>query len=134
MSKFWGVDFDWEIHKEIYEKFVRSHGDDSVIDFTYYPPTGVLIYCEGIPVCAGFMVKTDAGFVLNTNIIASATCDKDTRQTGIIYLRDLLAEKARAAGFNFVLAETNIEGLKKRLVDQGYKILKENMTYLGRSL
>ncbi len=134
VPKFWSVDFDREIHAKTFEKFLRSNDDESPVDFTYFPPTGVLVYCDGIPVCCGFMAKTDAGFVLNTNIIGDRDFDRDLRNEGVIFLREALAEKAKEAGYRFVLAETDQPKLVHRLEQQGYKILKQNMTYLGRVL
>ena len=50
---FYAKDFDRVADLKIFEDFLRARGDDSPADFTYFPPTGVLIYHMDVPVCAG---------------------------------------------------------------------------------
>lgn len=119
---------------EAFRSFLRKRGDTSPVSFEFFPPTGALVCYWGKPVCAGFMIKCDNGTVINTDIISDPDVESEIRNAAVIELRKFLAEKAREAGFHYVIATTDQPKLVSKLKEQGYTILKENLTHLGRVL
>lgn len=126
--------FHREQDKYAFETMLRKRGDNSVVDFTYFPPTGVIVFFQGSPIVIGFMVKCDNNTVVNTGIMSDPDFPPEVRNQAVVYLREVLAEEARIAGYKYVIAETNQPKLVEKLKEQGYTELQTNITQLGRVL
>jgi hypothetical protein len=132
MSKFICRPFDFKNDKEAFTSFMRKRGDHSDVSFEFYPPTGCMVEFDGKPVCAGFMIRCDNNTCINTDIISDPSALPQVRSEAVVRLREYLRGKAEAFGIPFIIAHASHPGLKAKLISQGYKILNENITHLGR--
>ena len=125
--------FDREKDKEAFTEFLRKRGDESVVDFSFFPPTGCMVEYWGRPVCAGFMIICDNNTCINTDIISHPDAPKHVRNKAVLVLREYLEGKAKEYGIPFIIAHASHPGLKGKLLEQGYKVLNENITHMGRN-
>ena len=126
--------FDREKDVEIFTKMLRDRSDNTPVDFTFFPPTGVVVLHEEIPVCIGFMIKCDNNTVINSDLLSDPNAEKEVRNQAVIYLREVLHAEAKKAGAGCIIATTTNEKLYRRLLEQGYFELNKNLYQLGRAV
>ena len=124
--------FDRKMDMNILEIFLRKRGDLSKVNFDFFPPTGVIVFHTEKPIVLGFMIKCDNNTCINTDIISDPDTDKTVRNLAVIHLREALSDEAKKCGIPYIIATTNNPKLAERLKDQGYTVINENLTHLGR--
>lgn len=133
MEGFTARAFDFVKDLEAFKYFLMKRGDQSEIDFSFFPPTGCMVEYHGVPVCAGFMIICDNNTCINTDIISDPEAPSRIRNQGVLALREYLRLEAVKKDIPYVIAHASHPGLKLKLIEQGYKVLNDNITHLGRT-
>lgn len=101
----------------------------------FLPPTGYLIECENLPICAGFLFKTDAKIAIINHVVStSVPMDKEIRSEALDLLIKTLIQKAERDGFLLVTASSNVERLNQRYEKLGFIKTDSNEDHYGRAL
>lgn len=113
-------------------RWLDQRGEKIIVDFVFYPPTAFMVTFKEIPVCCGFMIKCDNQTVINDSFMSDPTAPQEIRNAAVIRLRNSLAIEAGKFGAKYIIAPTSQPKLVPRLEAQGFKIIEENITQLGR--
>jgi|TARA_Y100000289_G_scaffold48334_1_gene48798 hypothetical protein len=82
---------------------------------------GFMVYNKNIPICAGFIYKSNSKVAWVDWIISDKNYkDKESRKEGIIYLIQALTEICKQLGYAYCYALVKHEGLIKTYEDLGY--------------
>ena len=82
---------------------------------------GFMVYNKDIPICAGFIYKTNSKVAWVDWIISDKNYkDKESRKKAIIYLIEALTEICKQLGYTYGYALINHKGLIKTYEDLGY--------------
>jgi len=82
---------------------------------------GFMVYNKDIPICAGFIYKSNSKVAWVDWIISDKNYkDKESRKEGIIYLIQALTEICKQLGYTYCYALVKHEGLIKTYEDLGY--------------
>ena len=82
---------------------------------------GFMVYNNNIPLCAGFIYKTNSNVAWVDWIISDKNYrDKKSRKEGIKYLIEALTEICKQLGYTYCYALINHKGLIKTYEDLGY--------------
>lgn len=82
---------------------------------------GFMVYNKDIPICAGFIYKSNSKVAWVDWIISDKNYkDKESRKEGIKYLIQALTEICKQLGYAYCYALVNHEGLIKTYEDLGY--------------
>lgn len=100
----------------------------------FMPPTGILVSCEGEPICAGFLFKSDANAAILGNIVSSPTAMGDLRHRALDALLETLVAIAKGEGFGMVCCSTDLPRLMKRFEKHGFAQTDEAVHHFGRIL
>lgn len=100
----------------------------------HLPPTGRIVVCNKIGVCAGFMVKTDANMAVICALISNPEAPKENRQAGVDFLMRYFVDLAKSEGFTLVAISTSIPKFKERIKKSGFHPAEENVTIFGATL
>lgn len=106
-------------------------------DINFLPPTSVLIWYGDLPLCAGFLFKTDANIAIINHVVSNPSIPgikKWVRSEAINFLLEELIERAKVDGFQLLTASSNVHRLNKRYEDLGFEKSDENETHYGRIL
>ena len=105
-------------------------------DEEFLPPTGLIIERDDIPMCAGFLFKTDAKIAIMNHIVANPERVSSSVDRGLA-LRMLIAalmDEARECKMKMVTAASNIEKLNQRYLSMGFFKSDSNESHFGRIL
>lgn len=125
------VPFEKSKNLELIEKWFRDW-EQTPPPWDLVPPTGVLIYYRGAPVCCGFLCKTDTKLAIHSNYISDKSCDKKIRSECINALALKLDELAVTLGFRMICVSTAMKSMADRFKNMGYETTHENFINLGR--
>ena len=123
--------FDRAEHGEILERWFADWGQKHP-PWDLVPPTGVIVYFNGAPVCCGFLCKTDTKLAIITNYISDKFCDKKIRRECLNSLTVKLDDLAVQLGFRMICASTAMKSMAERFKNMGYETTHENFINLGR--
>ncbi len=98
------------------------------------PPTGCVIYMGEIPMCAGFLFKTDTPVAVIAHLIADPDTGKSDRSNAVDYLLITLQWAARDLGFKHVMCSSNLPQVCARFEKVGFLKGDENVTTYRRDL
>ena len=98
----------------------------------FLPPTGVMVTSDGVPLCVGFLYKTDARSAVVGNVVADPLSDKEVRVKALMLLYTTLFDFAKEDGFLVIVCTTNIPALMKKYEALGMIKTDENMSSFGR--
>lgn len=98
----------------------------------HLPPTGCVIWNDGVAVCAGFLFKTDANAAVVGNLVSNPDCEKSLRQPTVDFLIEFLTNRAKDEGFKMVCCSTNLEKVGQKFEKLGFIKTDENVSMYGR--
>lgn len=113
---------------------------DSWVDWVAIPPVmipenGLIIYSDcGVPLCAGFLYKTDSCVAWIEHIISSKNAPKELRGGSVEFLINSLSDCAKDLGFLICLTSSNKNGLITKFENQKYQKTDLNTTILTKVL
>lgn len=99
------------------------------------PPHGFIVTANSVPVCAGFVFRTDAKIAILNHVISSPThMDKEQRDAclGLLIYHVILFTKNQ--GFRVLSAACNMPRMGKRYEQYGFAKTDSNETHYGRIL
>lgn len=120
-------------HRRLYRLMCSKRGVKNV-DFTFYPPTGFIVFHLKRPVCVGFLVKCDNKTVISEGLVSDPEVSKWVRRESVAYYRKLVLNFAKKFGARVILCDTDVPKLAERLLEQGYTEVKYNSRFFGRVL
>lgn len=101
----------------------------------FLPPTGFIVTGDSVPICAGFLFKTDAKIAILNHVVSSPTpIDPMDYNTAMNHLIAKMIHEARASGFKILSAACNIERLGKRYESNGFVKTDSDESHYGRDL
>lgn len=106
-------------------------------DIHFLPPTGVMVWFGDLPLCAGFLFKTDANIAIINHLVSNPAIPgvkKWVRSEAIDFLIETLIEKAKEDGYNLITASSNVRRLNERYEKFEFEKSDENETHYGRVL
>jgi hypothetical protein len=98
------------------------------------PPTGIIVYMKGLPVCAGFLVKTDCCVAMISHLVADPDVHGEDRAAAIDALVESLTAIAMKDGWKSVsgaCAET-LPGMNARYNRLGFIKTDTGISHYGR--
>lgn len=99
------------------------------------PPTGFIVTGDSVPICAGFLFKTDAKIAILNHVVSTPTpMDSKDYSTALNHLIAKMIHEARECGFKILTAACNIERLGKRYEDHGFFKTDSDESHYGRVL
>ena len=106
-----------------------------VADPELLPPTGFIVTGDSVPICAGFLFKTDAKIAILNHVVASSSpMDKEDRNKAMNLLISRVILEARRGGFKILSAACNIDRLGKRYESLGFVKTDSVESHYGRVL
>lgn len=122
-----------EKHQVIVEAWLNDW-KEAVNTINFLPPTGIIVYHDKLPVCVGFLTKTDSGIAIITNILSDKNADREIKNKCVDSLLFTLDGLAEVEKFKMICVATIIPSVIKRFQKMDYFIAKEQFTNLGRYL
>lgn len=113
---------------------------DSWADWVAIPPmmlpeNGLIIYSDcNVPLCAGFVYKTDSCIAWVEHIISSKDAPKELRGGSVEFLINELSLLAKGLGFLICLTSSNKNGLIAKFENEKYQKTDLNTTILTKVL
>lgn len=99
------------------------------------PENGLIIYSDcGVPLCAGFVYKTDSAIAWVEHIISSKDAPKELRGGSVEFLIIELSVLAKELGFIIALTSSKHNGLIQKFEHTQYVKTDLNATILTRIL
>jgi len=99
------------------------------------PENGLVIYSDcGVPLCAGFLYKTDSCVAWAEHIISSKEAPKELRGGSVEFLINSLSNCAKDLGFKAVMSSIIHTGLINKMLSCGYTKTDLNMTNMLKVL
>jgi len=99
------------------------------------PENGLITYSDcGVPLCAGFVYKTDSCIAWIEHIISSKNAKKELRAGSVGFLISQLSLLAKNLGFTACLTSSNQNGLIAKFENAKYQKTDTNTTILTRIL
>lgn len=99
------------------------------------PQTGVIVENDaGVPVCAGFIYKTDSKICWLEFIVSDPLSDTLERGRALDTLIDSLVSRAKQMEFSVMFTSSNHERLIKRYENHEFQVTDRNVTHLVRQL
>lgn len=106
-----------------------------VADPSLFPPTGRMVFYDSIPVCAGFLYKTDGKLAVISHVVSSPDkMNAEARDQCLDLLISTLVHEAHLAGMKAVSASSNVAKLNKRYEKLGFTKTDSDETHYGRVL
>lgn len=118
--------YDWEILKEWWE----DHGWTPIPD-SFLPNVGKIVRIEEVPVCAGFLYRTDSLICILEWVISDKKSDRIIREQALDLLIETLIEVAKKAGFKMIHTSIKHPRLIERMKKHGFSINDEGMTNMS---
>jgi hypothetical protein len=106
-----------------------------VPDPQFFPPTGLVVFGDDQPICAGFLFKTDAKIGVINHVVSSPEkmfgLDRDH---ALSYLIAHLIQEARTSDLKMVTAACNMKKMQDRYEGWGFTKADTNEVHFGRLL
>lgn len=109
--------------------------DKPAPDIHFLPPTSIMLWYGDLPLCAGFLFKTDANIAIINHVVSNPSIPgikKWIRSEALDELLMRLQELAKADGFNLLTASSNVMRLNQRYEKLGFEKSDENETHYGK--
>lgn len=119
--------FSWDDHGETYERWFKERQAEMPMR-EIMSPTGIVVYDNDIPVCMGFLCKTDSNASIMTNFISNINVDYKTRSECLDLMIDTLAAISEKEGFLILAAASPVRSICARLEKHGLFKTHENVT------
>lgn len=113
------ISFDPSVHYPIVVQWWRDHGFP-VLPLDFLPPTGFVVCFGGVPISAGFLIKSDTPIIWLEWIVADKKADPVIRDRSIHFLIHYAMCMALQLGYRCLYTGVVHEGLKKRLMQSGF--------------
>lgn len=128
------VNYNHDKHYEIISTWWTAWKWD-IIPTVALPENGIVIYSDcGIPLCAGFIYKTDSCIAWIENIISNKSAPKDKRGGAVDFLIKALCERAKELGFTVAMTSICHTGLMDKMISNNFQKTDLNMTNMLRVL
>lgn len=98
----------------------------------YLPPLGVMVLVDTVPVCAGFLYKTDGGMAAIGTLASDPELPGVMRDGGLDALITSLMAAAEESGFGMVTCATNLPKLQERFKRHDFFATDENVTCFSK--
>lgn len=98
----------------------------------YLPENGLVIEHYGLPLCLGFVYKTDSNTAIIEGIVKNPSEDKELVRKSLQLLTKELRLLARDLGFKHVFAYGNKTSVVERFKEEGFIPVFENVTTFNR--
>jgi hypothetical protein len=98
------------------------------------PTIGVMVSVDTVPVCAGFLYKSDGGSCMIGTLASDPELPGVMRDGGLDALITSLCAAAKDSGYSAVNCSTNIDDLKERFKRHDFVVYDENVTCFCKSI
>lgn len=127
------VSYEKERHRSYLESYWKEYGWP-VVPEEILPKIGLVVQnSNNIPLCAGFIYRTDSIMCLFEWIIADPKLDKELRAKALILLITKVKDVIVKLGFKHIITQTKNKGLIDKLKNSGFKetdVGMSNMIYM----
>lgn len=104
------------------------------IPFVWLPATGLMIEMDGVPICAGFLYRTDSVVAIFEYVISDPKADHKIKGLALDALIDAICLLAKSYGFSCVFSAFGNKRLAEKAQKHGFYIMGTDITNLMRGL
>lgn len=104
------------------------------IPVTALSQNGYVVDLEGLPLCAGWLYKTDSDFALCEWVVGNPAAPWQLRNEALDLLLDTINSEAKKEGAKLLFTSLKHERLIERYKRHGFKETDHGMTNLVRSI
>lgn len=96
------------------------------------PQTGLVVESDdGVPICAGFMFRTDSPVAIINHLVSDPTYEREARSMAVDLLIMDLVGIAKSMGYLMVTGATNLSRLTERYQKLGFKCYDDRVTHVA---
>lgn len=126
--------FNLKADEAIYREFANKCSQLVPDKIEFLAPTGLIVFCVGMPIAMGFLIKCDNGIAIAADFMSDPDYPDETRSAAVQYLREELYADAVKSGIRHITCIVRNEKLAKRLEAVGYERRESGYIQLGRNL
>lgn len=120
-------------HKFLLNDLLRARGL-APADLSFLPPTGAVVLNHNIPVCIGFLIRSDNQTAECSDFISDPGAERYVRNEAVALMRKYFASECRKTGHRCMMAYCKHPKHIRRLSTLGYHTIETGLTHLGRFL
>lgn len=98
----------------------------------FLPPIGAIVFFGEMPICGGFLFRSDAGAAIIGHLVSNPDAPGDIRHAGLDALIESLTHAAVNEGFEMICCSTNLPRLMERFERHGFTKTDEGVANFGR--
>lgn len=121
------LNFQEQHLKDLHYMHSTQKSDSSHIHLDSLPQTGLIVYSDCKPLCAGFVRLLEPCFAQLDGLVSNADLSSETRHKALDFLVNRLIHSAKSKGLKGLICHTKDEGILKRAESIGFHVVNEKI-------